>query len=143
VNRKEILKEVTKLTETHCRKCQITKLIETNVMNQRFCLDKCVIGQKFRELGEILTPKETAKKKIEKIQVKRRPAHKYAHITREILQRELESQKKHEAIEKSLGMSRRSLPQVLARHGLEGRRGAHHQSNASIGVHQKRDAQSR
>lgn len=142
MNRKEVLKEVTKLTETHCKKCQVTKLIEQKVMNQRFCLDKCVIGKEFQRLGEILTPKETAKKKIEKIQVKRRPAHKYAHITREILQMELDSGKTYEEIERSLGMSRKSLPQVLTRHGLEGRRGANFKPIKSIGMHQTGHAQS-
>ena len=136
MNRKEVLKEVTKLTETHCKKCQVTKLIETKVMNQKFCLKMCIIGQKFRELGEILTPETTAKKKEEIPFELKYVRKKYLHITKEIVQEQMESGKSYNEIEKTLGLPRGCLRYQLARHGLEGRRGTHYQSIASAGVHQ-------
>ena len=145
MNRREVLKEVTKLTETHCKKCQVTKLIETKVMNQRFCLNKCVIGQEFQRLGEMLAPETMAKEKqknkiVEESKKRGRPT-EYDHITKEIFLAELKTGKTYREIEQSLGIGKRSIKYLFSRHGLEGRRGTHNKSIASVGVHQGGDAQ--
>lgn len=145
MNRKEILKEVTKLTEIHCKKCQVTKLIEQKIMNQRFCLNKCVIGQEFQRLGEMLAPETMAKEKqknkiVEESKKKGRP-NKYDHITKEIFLAELKTGKNYRQIEQSLGIGKKSIRYLFSLHGLEGRRGTHYKSIAGAGVHQGGDAQ--
>jgi hypothetical protein len=197
LDRIPILKEITNLTETHCRRCEVTEMINTRKGTMKFCIEECLIGKEFQKLGEMLAPRKTPKfnardnpiseryKHITKEIIERelatektyaeiekdlgipynslknhlkrhsisgrgrkgqvrkvKPviiAERYAHITREMFQTELDSGKKYRDIEKSLGIGSQCIKYLFAKFGMEGRLGTHYQPISSSGVHQTRD----
>jgi transposase len=200
VNRLAILKEITNLTETHCRRCEVTEMINLRKGTMRVCIDECHIGKEFQKLGEMLAPRKKPKfsprdnpirkshkhitkeilerelatektyaeiekdlalpcnylekfikrhgiagrgrggggrlRKVKPVKV----ADKYAHITKEMFQTELDSGKKYRDIEKNLGIGKQCIKYLFAKFGMEGRFGANYQSISSAGVHQTGDS---
>ena len=118
LDRIPILKEITNLTETHCRRCEVTEMINTRKGTMKFCIEECQIGKEFQKLGEMLAPRKTPKFSARDNLISER----YKHITKEILERELATEKTYAEIEKDLGIPYNSLGNHLKRHGIKGRR---------------------
>ena len=118
LDRIPILKEITNLTETHCRRCEVTEMINTRKGTMKFCIEECQIGKEFQKLGEMLAPRKTPKFSARDNLISER----YKHITKEILERELATEKTYAEIEKDLGIPRNCLRHHLKIHGIKGRR---------------------
>lgn len=118
MNRLLILKEITNLTETHCRRCEVTEMINAKKGTMRVCIDECQIGKEFQKLGEILAPRKKPKFSPRDNPMKER----YKHITKEIIEKELATEKTYAEIEKNLGIPRNCLRHHLKMHGIKGRR---------------------
>ena len=118
LDRIPILKEITNLTETHCRRCEVTEMINTRKGTMKFCIEECQIGKEFQKLGEMLAPRKTPKFSARDNLISER----YKHITKEILERELATEKTYAEIEKDLGIPRNCLRHHLKMHGIKGRR---------------------
>lgn len=116
-DRKQILKEITNLTETHCRRCEVTEMINLRKGTMRVCIDECHIGKEFQKLGEILAPRKKPKFSPRDNPMRER----YKHITKDVLEKELLTEKTYFEIEKHLRIPRNSLGNHLKRHGISGR----------------------
>jgi hypothetical protein len=114
VNRLQILKEITKLTETHCRRCEVAKKINLTSGTINFCIEQCPIGKKFQKLGEILESRKSPRFSLRDLSIKQR----YKHITKEILEKEVATEKTNTEIEKDLGLAHKTLTNHLRRHGI-------------------------
>lgn len=122
MNRKEVLKEITKLTETHCDSCEIMRDRHREKKSIEYCIRECPIGQEFRKLGEMLAPNSNPgfSTRLNPINIR------YAHITKELILSELATGKTYKEIEISLGIPYNTLKFHLKHHGIQGRRGSQH-----------------
>jgi hypothetical protein len=140
LDRIPILKEITKLTETHCKRCEVTEMINTRKGTMKFCIEECQIGKEFQRLGKLLAIKKKGKIVIKDERKKRVEKVRYPHITREMFEAELATGKSYKEIEISLGIGKQCTKHLFTKFRMEGRFGANYQSIASFGVHQTRDS---
>lgn len=114
MNRLDVLMEISRLTDTHCKRCEVVKNINLTKGTIKFCIEECLIGKKFRKLGNMLESRKNPRFSLRDLPINER----YTHITKEILERELAKEKTYTQIEKDLGLAHKTLKNHLKRHGI-------------------------
>jgi DNA-binding NtrC family response regulator len=93
-------------------------MINTKKATMKVCIEECQIGKEFQKLGEMLAPRKKPKFSPRENPLKER----YKHITKEVLEKELATEKTYVEIENHLGIPRNCLRHHLKIHGIKGRR---------------------